>query len=102
MLNPLETERGWDGNDVQVRTLFDMNAFAEKEAATHLDILHYYWSSLQIDNDNLPNIAEFFPAEVLSETGRCKVGWVDSTADDPNNFIMRDHPKIRFSALAPS
>lgn len=92
MLNALETERGWDGNDVQLRILYDMNAFAEKEAATHLDILHYYWSSLQIDRDTLPNLSEFHPRDILPNIDNCLVGWIDATADDPNNFIMRDHP----------
>ena len=41
---PIETERGWERNDVQVRILFGMDAFAERESGTYLDILHYYWS----------------------------------------------------------
>ncbi len=91
-MNPLETERGWDGKDLQVRTLYDMNVFAEKEASTHLDILHYYWSSLQIEKDGLPKISEFHPGKILPNAGKCKVGWIDSSAEDPNNFVMRDHP----------
>lgn len=93
MPNALETERGWDGNDVQVRTLYDLNTFAERETATHLDILHYYWTSFQIDENCLPMVSEFRPDEVLPDAGSCKVGWIDTTADDPNNFIMRDHPE---------
>lgn len=93
MPNALETERGYDGNDVQVRTLFDMNTFAEREAGTHLDILHYYWSSFQIDEAGAPSFSDFHPDDVLSAAGTCKVGWIDTTADDPNNFVMRDHPE---------
>ena len=49
MPNPLdkpsiEIERGWERNDVQVRILFGMDVFAERESGTYLDILHYYWS----------------------------------------------------------
>jgi hypothetical protein len=98
-LNALETERGWDGNDLQVRTLYDMNAFAEKEASTHLDIIHYYWSSLQIEKDGLPKISEFHPGEILPDAGKCKVGWIDSSVEDPNNFRMRDHPHNAIQGL---
>ncbi|NKB60154.1 MAG: hypothetical protein GKS00_27900 [Alphaproteobacteria bacterium] len=91
--NALETERSWDGNDVQVRTLFDMNAFAEREAASHLDILHYYWSSLQIEKVSLPKVHEFHPSDVLPKAAFSSVGWVDSIADDPRDFVMRDHPE---------
>ena len=93
MLNALETERGWDGNDVQVRTLFDMNAFAEKEASTHLDILHYYWSSLQIEKDTLPKVTEFHPKEIFPAPAQGSVGWIDSSVEDSKNFILRDHPE---------
>ncbi len=92
MLNELETERGWDGNDLQVRILYDMNAFAEKEVASHLDILHYYWSSLQLDEETLPKISEFHIEDVLPDSARNGVAWVDTTSEDPNNFIMRMHP----------
>ena len=56
---PIEIERGWERNDVQVRILYGMDTFAEREAGTYLDILHYYWSSLQIDSNRLPTVAEF-------------------------------------------
>lgn len=93
MENALETERGWDGNDVQVRILFDMNAFAEKEASTHLDILHYYWSSLQIEVDSLPKVSEFRPKEILPVPAHGSVGWIDASAEDPQDFVMRNHPE---------
>ena len=70
-----------------------MNAFAEKEKASHLDILHYYWSSLQIEKNTLPKISEFHPQDVLPAVGQCPVGWIDSSADDPNNFVMQNHPE---------
>lgn len=92
MLNELETERGWDGNDFQLRILYDMNAFAEKEEASHLDILHYYWSSLQLDEDSLPKISEFRIHDVLPESARNSVAWIDTTAEDPNKFVLREHP----------
>ena len=56
---PIEIERGRERNDVQVRILFGMDAFAERESGTYLDILHYYWSSLQIDRNSLPTVLEF-------------------------------------------
>jgi hypothetical protein len=93
MLNELETERGWDGDDVQVRIPYDMNAFAEKETASHLDILHYYWSSLQLDDVSVPKISEFHIEDVLPESARNYVAWVDTSSEDPNNFIMRRHPQ---------
>ncbi len=93
MLNELETERGWDGNDVQVRILYDLNAFAEKEAASHLDILHYYWSSLQLDESSLPKISEFHTDMVLPQGAETKIAWVDTSFDDPNDFIMCNHPE---------
>ena len=99
MQNALETERGWDGNDVQVRVLYDMNAFAEREAHSHLDILHYYWSSLQIGRDTLPNYNEFRPSEVIPSRASGGVGWVDSAAEDPNFFVMHDHPVNPVSGL---
>lgn len=93
MLNALETERGWDGNNVQIRILYDFNAFAEKESGSHLDVLHYYWSTLQLDKDNLPKISDFHPEEILPASARNNVAWIDSSASDPNNFIMRAHPE---------
>ena len=56
---PIEIERGRERNDVRVRILFCMDAFAERESGTYLDILHYYWSSLQIDRNSLPTVLEF-------------------------------------------
>ena len=56
---PIGIESGWERNDVQVRILFGMYAFAERESGTYLDILHYYWSSLQIDINSLPTVVEF-------------------------------------------
>lgn len=99
MPNPLETERGWDGNDLQVRTLYDLNAFAERETGGHLDILHYYWSSVQIEREGLPALSEFRPEAVLPNGEACKVGWIDTTPEDPNNFIMQDHPNNRIAGL---
>lgn len=92
-MSALETERGWDGNDVQVRILYDLNTFAEKEKSTHLDILHYYWCSLQIEKETLPRISEFHPTDILRRPFHDLCGWIDSSAEDPHNFVMRDHPE---------
>ena len=89
---PIEIERGWERNDVQVRILYGMDTFAERKAGTYLDILHYYWSSLQIDSNRLPTVAEFRLQTVLPEFENHDIGLVDTTADAPVEFVMQHHP----------
>jgi hypothetical protein len=92
MLNALETNRGWDGNDVQIRTLFDFNAFAEREADTHLDMLYYYWSALEAGSAGIPRVSDFKPEIVLTLTGENIVGWNDVSRNNPQDFVMNSHP----------
>lgn len=89
---PIEIERGWDEKDIQVRSLFGIDALSARETGTALDILHYYWSSLQLDTNGLPTIADFRFEEIIPDFESRDIGWIDTTAETPGEFVILHHP----------
>ena len=90
---PLEKMHQTDGSDDQSRFLYSMNDFAEREPGTLLDTVHFYWDALSGDRGDLPNVTYFDARDLFGADIPDLVSSVDVRSDDPQNYLMLDHPK---------
>ncbi len=79
------------GFDEQTRSLYSFDAFKDRENGTILRHLYNYWVTLPVGAHGLPHEDQCRPKVDLSAKVADMVSWIDTTPDDPLNFIIRDH-----------
>lgn len=88
---PLEVIHAFDGDDEHCRRQFSLNDFAEMEQNSYLDVLFYYWNALRGDGRELPRVESFCPTGVFGPDVLHWIRGVDTTSENPENFLLRDH-----------
>lgn len=93
MARALETVHGDSGNDAQRRTMYSIDSInsIERESPM-LDMLHYFWSTLRRGANATPLVSSFDIGRIVPQADARFLSWVDSTPEDPRNFIMARHP----------
>lgn len=85
MRGELARTSAWDGESWQVRTEYRPESVCDDHPDTELAKLFCYWQERSLLENGVPEIRDFQPP------GR-DLPWVDLCADDPLNYVMRNHP----------
>jgi hypothetical protein len=93
IFRPLEIIRGCSGANDQSRFLYDLNAFAEREAGTLLDTMFYYWQALCGDGQEMPHLRDFEPRQLFGDKIPDHLSAIVTEVANPANFIMIAHLK---------
>ena len=83
----------FSGPDEQSRYAYDLNAFPQRESGTLLDTMFYFWNALRGNGASVPLSSQYEPRIIFSEQLPELLSFVDARADNPENFVMIDHPK---------
>jgi hypothetical protein len=79
------------GFDEQARSRYSMDDFFLRETDSVPRRLYDYWSALPVGSAGLPDAVSCRPRAVLPRNIAEWVSWIDTTADDPMEFILWDH-----------
>jgi len=88
---PLEILHEVDRDDEQCRIRFSLNDFAEREKASYLDALFYYWSALSGGGRAIPRLADFHPSDVFDSRTCHWIRAIDVSAGRPEGYVVLDH-----------
>lgn len=91
MHSPIETVSETIGFDEQTRSLYSLEAFKAREKGTVLMHFYHYWVTLPIGQGGIPHEDVCRPKEHLPPNVAARVSWIDTSAEDPQQFIVRDH-----------
>lgn len=83
----------FSGPDEQSRYAYDLNAFPQRESGTLLDTMFYFWNALRGNGASVPLSSQYEPRIIFGEQLPDLLSFVDARADNPENFVMIDHPK---------
>lgn len=77
--------------DAQERLMLSVDKLFSRETGTALKELHSFWLAKSPGGGEPPCITDFdYKAALSAETLRF-ISWVDVTAADPYNYVIRDH-----------
>jgi hypothetical protein len=96
IFRPLEIISGCSGANDQSGFLYDLNAFAEREAGTFLDTMFYFWQALCGDGQEMPHLRDFEPRKLFGDKIPDHLLAIVTEVANPDNFIMIAHPKYTF------
>ena len=88
---PLESMTEAIGFDEQVRSLYSLEAFADREIGTALARLYTYWEALPRTLHGLPLAGDCQPKFALPADVAEQVCCLETTEDNPLNYIVREH-----------
>lgn len=91
MHEPLESMTEAIGFDEQVRSLYSLEAFAEREKGTVLGRLYTYWEALPRTSRGLPLTKHCRPKSDMPPELADQVCCLETTEDNPLNYIVREH-----------
>jgi len=84
----LETTQEFDGKDIHARTLYDLSSIPTGEADSLLDLLYYYWSTLEMAQEGPPLASEFKPEPLLQPDAVNFIARIDTDSENPRDFVV--------------
>ena len=94
MYGVLERKEQRSGDDHQERLMLSFDKMFGRERHSILGMVHDYWMRKRSNPYDLPSVGEFYPkASLLPETAQA-ISFIDVSADDPFNYVIRDHPNL--------
>ncbi len=88
---PLETVTETVGLDEQIRSLYSLEAIADREKGSVIEQLYGYWEALPPGWHGLPNIRDCQPKFVLPPHLADQICCLDTSSDNPLNYLVREH-----------
>lgn len=99
MYTPLELMFETSGFDEQARSRFSLEVFFEREAGSAPRQLYDYWDGLPLGPSGLPAETVCHPRTTLPKAAAQWVSWIDTTAEDPMEFVIWDHRESPIAGL---
>ena len=65
-----------------------------------LDTMFYFWNALRGNGASVPLSSQYEPRIIFGEQLPDLLSFVDARADNPENFVMIDHPKSSLDPLS--
>lgn len=89
-------QRRWEqsGSDQQERLKLSFNTMFPREKDNALRSLFDFWREKQALSGKTPRVEDFIYQDNLPESVTRYVCWIDATAENPFNFVTRDHPHL--------
>ncbi len=82
-----------EGQDQQERLMLSIDKMLPREQNNAIGQLFEYWRFKSLPN-GLPCVTDFDYKSALSPETLRNISWADVTAEDPFNFITREHVKL--------
>lgn len=82
-----------EGQDQQERLMLCIDKMLPREQNNAIGQLFEYWRYKSLP-DGLPRVNDFDYKSALPEDVLRKICWADVSAEDPFNFVTRDHAKL--------
>ncbi|MEX2614906.1 MAG: hypothetical protein WD767_02315 [Alphaproteobacteria bacterium] len=100
MYAPLESMFETSGFDEQARSRFSMDVFFEREGCgSALWHLYRHWKALPKKQHGLPAASMCNPKPALPRDVAKWIAWIDTTKDDPTQFIIWEHPESHIPGM---
>jgi hypothetical protein len=100
LYTPLESMFETSGFDEQARSRFSMDVFfARENGDSALRHLYRHWEALPKGRHGLPTAAMCDPKQTLAGDVAKWIAWIDTTREDPTQFIIWEHPECRIPGL---
>ncbi len=99
MYTPLESMFETSGFDEQARSRFSMDVFLERECGSALWHLYQHWKALPPGPYGLPLAATCDPKQTLPDDIAKWIAWIDTTEEDPTQFIIWEHPESHIPGM---
>lgn len=96
MFKPIDVVTECAGSDSQTKSCYSIGDFLILEQGTRLRQVYEYWLRLPQNEFGLPDEAMCCPADGLPDATGLLGSWIDTRAEDPMDFIIREHSANKF------
>lgn len=96
MIKPIDVVTEIIGDDEQTRFRYAIGDFLELEQGTRPRQLYDFWRRLPREQHGLPHERNCGPRDAFPAACGVMGSWIETRAEDPLNFVMREHEPNEF------